>query len=62
MLAIAKRRLPETGRQADLRRGDAQRLELLDYLEAEGFEIERLERPKWGIVERLVAPKAGRRS
>lgn len=27
----------------------------LDYLEAEGFEVERLERSKWGIVERLAA-------
>ena len=29
----------------------------LDYLEAEGFEVERLERSKWGIVERLRARK-----
>jgi ubiquinone/menaquinone biosynthesis C-methylase UbiE len=30
----------------------------LDYLEAEGFEIESLKRLKWGIVERVVARKA----
>ncbi len=30
----------------------------LDYLEAEGFEVERLERSKWGIVERVRARKA----
>jgi ubiquinone/menaquinone biosynthesis C-methylase UbiE len=29
--------------------------EPLDYLAAEGFEIERLERSKWGIVERVSA-------
>lgn len=29
--------------------------EPLDYLAAEGFEIEQLERSKWGIVERLQA-------
>ena len=29
--------------------------EPLDYLEAEGFEVERLERSKWGIVERVLA-------
>jgi ubiquinone/menaquinone biosynthesis C-methylase UbiE len=29
----------------------------LDYLEPEGFEVERLERSKWGIVERLLARK-----
>jgi ubiquinone/menaquinone biosynthesis C-methylase UbiE len=29
----------------------------LDYLEAEGFEVERVERSKWGIVERLLALK-----
>ena len=29
----------------------------LDYLEAEGFEIERAERLKWGIVERVLARK-----
>ncbi|HEY3191953.1 MAG TPA: class I SAM-dependent methyltransferase [Solirubrobacterales bacterium] len=34
--------------------------EPLDYLEAEGFEVERLERSKWGIVERLRARKATR--
>jgi ubiquinone/menaquinone biosynthesis C-methylase UbiE len=31
--------------------------EPLDYLEAEGFEVERLERSKWGIVERVMARK-----
>jgi hypothetical protein len=35
--------------------------EPLDYLEAEGFEVERLQRSKWGIVEHLVARKAERR-
>jgi ubiquinone/menaquinone biosynthesis C-methylase UbiE len=29
----------------------------LDYLESEGFEVERAERSKWGIVERVVARK-----
>jgi ubiquinone/menaquinone biosynthesis C-methylase UbiE len=29
--------------------------EPLEYLEAEGFEVERLERSKWGIVERVLA-------
>jgi ubiquinone/menaquinone biosynthesis C-methylase UbiE len=29
--------------------------EPLDYLEAEGFDVERLERSKWGIVERVLA-------
>lgn len=29
--------------------------EPLDYLAAEGFEIEQLERSKWGIVQRVVA-------
>jgi ubiquinone/menaquinone biosynthesis C-methylase UbiE len=33
--------------------------EPLDYLGAEGFEIERLERSKWGIVERVGARKPG---
>jgi|SRR5215203_883617 len=32
--------------------------EPLDYLQAEGFEVERLERSKWGIVERVRARKA----
>ena len=31
--------------------------EPLEYLEAEGFEVERLERSKWGIVERVLARK-----
>ena len=36
--------------------------EPLDYLHAAGFEIEHLERSKWGIVERVVArkPASGR--
>lgn len=29
--------------------------EPLEYLKAEGFEVERLERSKWGIVERVLA-------
>jgi ubiquinone/menaquinone biosynthesis C-methylase UbiE len=31
--------------------------EPLDYLQTEGFEVERLERSKWGIVERVLARK-----
>jgi ubiquinone/menaquinone biosynthesis C-methylase UbiE len=31
--------------------------EPLDHLEPEGFEVERLERSKWGIVERVAARK-----
>jgi ubiquinone/menaquinone biosynthesis C-methylase UbiE len=31
--------------------------EPLDYLGTEGFEVERLERSKWGIVERVLARK-----
>jgi ubiquinone/menaquinone biosynthesis C-methylase UbiE len=31
--------------------------EPLDYLEPQGFEVERLERSKWGIVERVLARK-----
>jgi ubiquinone/menaquinone biosynthesis C-methylase UbiE len=31
--------------------------EPLDYLEPEGFELERVERSKWGIVERVAALK-----
>lgn len=31
--------------------------EPLDYLETEGFQVERLERSKWGIVERVLARK-----
>ena len=130
MLAIARRRANELGREADLRQGDAQALDFadasfdtvlitlalctipddraaarearrvlrpdgklillehvrssigpvraiqraidplsvrfaadhvvrdpLDYLETEGFEIESVERLKWGIVERVVARK-----
>lgn len=133
MLAIAKRRAAELGREADLRLGDAQALDFadesfdtvvitlalctipddrqavrearrvlrpggrllalehvrsprlpvragqrvldplavrfaadhllrepLDYLEAEGFQLERVERLKWGIVERVSARKPGR--
>jgi ubiquinone/menaquinone biosynthesis C-methylase UbiE len=33
--------------------------EPLEHLKAEGFEIERLERSKWGIVERVAARKPG---
>ena len=33
--------------------------EPLDYLGAEGFEIDRVERSKWGIVERVRARKPG---
>lgn len=33
--------------------------EPLDYLKVEGFEVERLERSKWGIVERVLARKPG---
>ena len=39
--------------------GDHLLREPLDYAEAEGFQIEQLERSKWGIVERLVARKPG---
>lgn len=39
--------------------GDHLTREPLQYLEAEGFEIEELERSKWGIVERVVARKRG---
>ena len=35
--------------------GDHQTREPLDYLQPSGFEIERLERSKWGIVERVAA-------
>jgi ubiquinone/menaquinone biosynthesis C-methylase UbiE len=37
--------------------GDHLTREPLDYVKAEGFEIERLERSKWGIVERILARK-----
>jgi ubiquinone/menaquinone biosynthesis C-methylase UbiE len=40
--------------------GDHLTREPLDYLRAEGFEIERVERSKWGIVERVAARKPGR--
>jgi ubiquinone/menaquinone biosynthesis C-methylase UbiE len=33
--------------------------EPLDHLGAAGFELERVERSKWGIVERVIAHKAG---
>ena len=36
--------------------------EPLDYLETEGFEVERLERSKWGIVERVAAHKPASRN
>jgi SAM-dependent methyltransferase len=35
--------------------------EPLEHLEAEGFEIERVERSKWGIVERIAARKLANR-
>jgi len=38
--------------------GDHLVREPLDYMGRAGFEIEHLERSKWGIVERLVAGKA----
>jgi len=38
--------------------GDHQTREPVLHLQAEGFDVERLERLKWGIVERLVARKA----
>jgi hypothetical protein len=31
----------------------------LDYLASVGFDVERLERSKWGIVERIAARKPG---
>jgi hypothetical protein len=31
--------------------------EPLEYLREEGFELEHLERSKWGIVERTIARK-----
>jgi ubiquinone/menaquinone biosynthesis C-methylase UbiE len=40
------------------RDGDTLLREPLDHLVAEGFEIERLERAKWGIVERVVGRKS----
>jgi ubiquinone/menaquinone biosynthesis C-methylase UbiE len=36
--------------------------EPLDYLGAEGFEVERVVRSKWGIIERVAARKPGRGS
>ncbi|MEK6273468.1 MAG: methyltransferase domain-containing protein [Actinomycetota bacterium] len=33
--------------------------EPLDHLDAAGFELERVERSKWGIVERVIAHKPG---
>jgi ubiquinone/menaquinone biosynthesis C-methylase UbiE len=33
--------------------------EPLDYLDRVGFEVERVERSKWGIVERVLAHKPG---
>jgi hypothetical protein len=38
--------------------GDHIAREPLDYIGPAGFEIEHLERSKWGIVERLVARKS----
>jgi len=40
--------------------GDHMLREPLDHLQAEGFEVERLERAKWGIVERVAASKPPR--
>src|SRR5438105_12839332 len=73
MLGIAKRTAESLGRQADLRVGDAQALEFSpDSFDTvvctlslcsvpddrnEGFQVERLERLKWGIVERVAARK-----
>jgi hypothetical protein len=31
----------------------------LDYLASAGFDVERAERSKWGIVERVAARKPG---
>jgi hypothetical protein len=31
----------------------------LDYLAGEGFEVESVQRSKWGIVERVIARKPG---
>jgi ubiquinone/menaquinone biosynthesis C-methylase UbiE len=39
--------------------GDHLVREPLEYLRGAGFQIEQLERSKWGIVERVVARKAG---
>lgn len=39
--------------------GDHLTREPLDYLRAEGFHIERVERSKWGIVERVAGRKPG---
>jgi ubiquinone/menaquinone biosynthesis C-methylase UbiE len=49
MLALARSRAERIGREADLRLGDAERLEFED----ESFE--------WGIVERAIARKPGER-
>ncbi len=38
-------------------RGDSLLREPLEHLRAEGFDVERLERSKWGIVERVAARK-----
>jgi ubiquinone/menaquinone biosynthesis C-methylase UbiE len=42
--------------------GDHMLREPLDHLRAEGFEIERVERSKWGIVERVSAIKPAGKS
>ncbi len=39
--------------------GDSLLREPLEQLRAEGFDVERLERSKWGIVERVAARKPG---
>lgn len=41
--------------------GDHLLREPLEYLRPAGFEIEHLERSKWGIVERVIAVKGARR-
>jgi ubiquinone/menaquinone biosynthesis C-methylase UbiE len=41
--------------------GDHLVREPLEYLRAAGFELEHLERSKWGIVERAIARKPGER-
>jgi ubiquinone/menaquinone biosynthesis C-methylase UbiE len=41
--------------------GDHLVREPLEYLRSAGFEVEQLERSKWGIVERVVARKPGNR-
>jgi hypothetical protein len=42
--------------------GDTLLREPLEHLRAEGFDVERLERSKWGFIERVVARKPGVRN